>query len=119
MQEVEKTFIDRGEQPTEGVRNLCSPSGGHPCMNVLVNVERETLPHMAADVLSLGSWRQMSSRSTLSDGPRKVYCEGRLCVRRFDHFLPERLDEPLTDRQGHWMQTWPYYISLDGKKVCQ
>ena len=40
-------------------------------------------------------------------GPRRVYCERRLGVRRFDRCFPTRHDEPYKDRQGHWKQLWP------------
>ena len=42
-------------------------------------------------------------------GARRVYCDGRLGVRRFDRFFPIRQDEPRKDRQGNWKHACPYY----------
>ena len=51
-------------------------------------------------------------------GPRRVHCEGRLGVRRFDRFCPPRQDEPDQDRQGNWKQAGQHCIKGKGQKVC-
>ena len=51
-------------------------------------------------------------------GPRRVYCDGRLCVRRFDGFFWVRQDEPHKDRQEICKQAWPHHVKGTGQKVC-
>ena len=40
-------------------------------------------------------------------GTRRVYCDGRLGVRRFDRFFPIWQDELEKDRKGKLKQAWP------------
>ena len=51
-------------------------------------------------------------------GRRRVYCEGTLCVRRFDRFFTTSQDEPCKDRQGIWKHNRPHYVKGNGQNVC-
>ena len=51
------------------------------------------------------------------NGPRIVYCDGRIGVRRFSRFYPIRQDEPCKDRQGHWKQAWTYHVKRNGANI--
>ena len=51
-------------------------------------------------------------------GQRRVYCDGRLGVRRFDCFFSIKQDKPYQDRQGNWKQAWPHYVKGNEQKVC-
>ena len=46
--------------------------------------------------------------------PRRVFAEGRICLRRYDHFFSLRQDEPHKDQHGNRKQIWSYYIKLNG-----
>ena len=52
-------------------------------------------------------------------GPRRMYSEGRLDVRRFDRFFALRQDEPWMDpqkdRQGNWKQARSYDVKGNGQ----
>ena len=70
-----------------------------------------------------GQLRGALTRKLMSDdlseyGTRRVYCDGRHGVRRFERFFPKRQDEPYQDKQGKWKQAWPYYVKGHGPKVC-
>ena len=83
---------------------------------------------MAGIVFNLeGKLRCATTGKLVTDGqsehverssPTRVYCDGRLGVRRFDRFYPIRQDESDKDRQGNWKHAWPYYAKGNGQKGC-
>ena len=51
-------------------------------------------------------------------GSRRVYCDGRLGVRKFDRLYPKWKNEPYDDKQGNWKQAWLYYVKGNRQNVC-
>ena len=76
---------------------------------------REDEEKMTSVVPWLGN---LSVRIWERDGSRRVCCDGRLGVRRFDHIFSTSQDGPCQDRQGNWRQIWPWYVKANGQKVC-
>ena len=59
------------------------------------------------------------SKHAERSGPMRLYCDGRLGVRRFDRSFSIKQEKPYQHRQGNWKNAWPHDVDGDDRREAK